>query len=208
MYNRFAITSWFNIPAVNPIYCTINNNGDHFIVLGCSNAYGYQLSSYSESWAYKLSELLQLNHVNLGMPGASLDWITDRLDQLLELPRTEKFIIVQLTYTHWSTKSPRWLYGDLHSRKFSTRDNSINITTIKNILEKYKNYNFIYFTNIWQLDNKTLTIYKSLAYTYKNFLVNTFNVEDFGIDNSHPGSNTHKSLASFLSQNFKQYSSN
>lgn len=201
--NEFALTTWFN-KLLRPVLSTAKVDNKHFVVIGCSSAYGYGLDDYAQAWPSELSRLIDMDHVNLSMPGSANDWMIRRLNRVLQ-DYNPNFIIVQLTFTERSTKASwlRFIFGDLNSRdiKFDVstgHEIKNNITKIRDILEQYKHVDNVYFTNVWYFNSAELFALKSLATQYKNFIPNLDSPIDQAKDNQHVGPNTHKTLAHLL----------
>ena len=74
-----------------------------FITVGCSHTKGVSLD-YSNTWTHKISKLLDMEHINLGFSGSSLEYQLSLIEKAETVLPQAKFILWMHTYPSRSHK--------------------------------------------------------------------------------------------------------
>ena len=90
---------------------------DFFIAVGCSYTAGAGLE-YTDTWASRLGEKLNMEHINLGLDGSSFEYQYDKIVECAKILPNHKFIIWMQTHPIRShhNKFFSHIFGDLKSR--------------------------------------------------------------------------------------------
>ena len=74
-----------------------------FITVGCSHTKGVSLT-YSNTWAYNIAKLFNMEHINLGFSGSSLEYQLSLITRAENVLPKAKFILWMHTYPSRSHK--------------------------------------------------------------------------------------------------------
>ena len=174
----------------------------YFVAVGCSVVTGTGIQ-YDDTWVNRLAEKLNLEHINLGLDGSSLEYQYDKILDAEKILTNAKFIIwmqSQPIRTHRLGLSK--VLGDklarvfLNDQLFRSPDQLGKLW--QKVLKFYdlsKDKNIIY-TNTWHWDPRLLLLLENKICKKDNrWIVNNFIQCDEGINDPHPGPKTHLLLA-------------
>jgi hypothetical protein len=184
-----------------------NLSNPYFVTIGCSYTTGYGLD-YKNTWSKKLGDYCNLEHINLGFSGSSLEYQYDKIKKLENILTDAKFVIWMQTYPHRSHRIYNFLIGDRYARiKYKKTNNDVsNWYKIEKYIDLVKNKKIL-ITNCWGYDLNLRTLLKAkFAKRNKKFYFNDTKWIDYADDNQHPGVITNKVFAKnlylYLKNNF------
>lgn len=182
----------------------------YFVAVGCSVVGGETLCvDYKDSWVNRLATRLGLEHINLGFDGSSLEYQYEKIKMCEKiLPDCE--FIVWMQSPPWRSHhmrlgrfiGDRWARMKIDSELFRTKE-SLGAQWQKLLMyyDQAKKNQKILFTNTWSWSPQLLLPLESkMKKSGSRYYVNAQNIIDYGEDNMHPGTETHKQLAVEIEQ--------
>lgn len=180
----------------------------YFVTVGCSFTAGNFLS-YDDTWSSRLSQKLDLEHINLAMGGSSMDYQYNTLVRAGKILEGARFMVWMHTYPtrfHWNFL--RYIIGDRLARRGMRRELSYSqksLEKIRRFTELTKDMKVLH-TNAWGYDNKTkLVLEKMISNRNKKYLMNKHEYFDRASDNEHAGPNSHEILATDIHKHIIKY---
>tara|TARA_A100001011_G_scaffold167969_1_gene176722 strand:- start:1019 stop:1696 length:678 start_codon:yes stop_codon:yes gene_type:complete len=177
-----------------------------FITVGCSHTKGVSLS-YSDTWANNIAKLFNMEHINLGFSGSSLEYQLSLITRAENILPKAKFILWMHTYPSRSHKFfLSHILGDklcrvqkenflFYKDEIEQDYNLDSWNKLKTVVEQVKNKK-VFMTNCWGYNSglKTLMHNKICKNNFKYFL-NQDNWIDHAPDNAHAGIKSHAKIA-------------
>tara|TARA_Y100001973_G_C5185186_1_gene327377 strand:- start:698 stop:1351 length:654 start_codon:yes stop_codon:yes gene_type:complete len=188
----------------------------YFVTVGCSNTAGtseqdedIKILDYDCMWPSVVAQDLQMQHINIGFAGASVQYLNPKLKKGLKLLSNAKFVLYMIPFPIRS-HSKLFFLDDHRKRcyhKTLWREQK-TLLNIKNTVEMFSEDKVI-FTNNWGYDIAMLNAMTSLYKKYSKFIINYDPIIDKGEDNNHPGKNTHielsRKIVAHIRQNFSDW---
>ena len=127
---------------------------DYFVALGDSFTCGFQMESYSQTWASQLTDRRDIGHVNLAWNGASIEATCRFLNKSISVD-PQRLHIVMLPYP-WRSESWQFWKGERNRRIKDTQEHSgLCAMKVGRALDCYKHENVV-FTTTWGWTNEVL----------------------------------------------------
>ena len=171
-----------------------------FVAIGCSATKGDELN-YDDCWVKQLANKLNLEHINLGFTGSSLEYQLDVYQKSKSILNNALFTVWMHPFAYRTHKFKlRNILGDRLCRiKFGNKLDDID-TWHK--IQKYVKtvYNDkVIITNCWGYNQKIkLLIQNKICKKNKNYFLNNGEIIDHGHDKLHAGPKCHALLANDL----------
>jgi hypothetical protein len=191
---KFLSLGYHNLPHVGDL------SKPFFITVGCSHTKGDALD-YSDTWSSVISNLLGIEHINLGFEGSSLDYQLNVIEKAETVLPQAKFILWMHTYP---LRGHKHLFSSILGDKLCRRQivvdklNNYNLTCwnkIKMYVDKVKDKKVL-ITNCWGYDSGiNVLIQKKICNTNLKYFFNQEGWSDYATDNTHAGPESHKKLA-------------
>ena len=193
---------WHDLPHVGDL------SKPYFVTIGCSLTAGNFLA-YEDTWSYKLSQKIDMEHVNLAMNGSSMDYQYDTLTKAQKILKDSRFMVWMHTYpTRYHLNFLRYFIGDRLARRGMGGDLSYSqksFEKIKRFTELTKDMKVLH-TNTWGYDKKTkLVLEKLICRENRKYLLNKHEFIDRARDNEHAGPRSHETLATDVHKHIMKY---
>jgi hypothetical protein len=188
----------------------------YFVTIGCSNTAGtseqdndIKILDYDCMWPSLVAQDLQMQHINIGFAGASVQYLNPKLKKSLTILSNAKFVLYMIPFPVRS-HSRLFFLDDHKKRRYHTtlwREQK-TLINIKNTVEMFSEDKVI-FTNNWGYDPSMLESITALYKKYPKFFVNRDTIIDRAEDDNHPGKKTHieisKKLVAHIRKNFNDW---
>ena len=180
----------------------------YFVTIGCSFTAGNFLE-YKDTWSARLSQKLNLEHINLAMGGSSMDYQYKTLTSDQKILKDARFMVWMHTYpTRYHLNFLRHIIGDLLAQRGMGGDLSYSqksLGKIKRFTELTKDMKVLH-TNAWGYDKKTkLVLEKLICRQNRKYLLNKHEYIDRARDNTHAGPISHETLATDIHEHIMKY---
>ena len=180
----------------------------YFVTIGCSFTAGNFLE-YKDTWSARLSQKLNLEHINLAMEGSSMNYQYNTLTSAQKILKDARFMVWMHTYpTRYHLNFLRHIIGDPLARRGVGGDlpfSQKSLKKIKGFTELTKDMRVLH-TNAWGYDKKTkLVLEKLICRQNRKYLLNKHEYIDRVRDNAHAGPISHETLATDIHEHIMKY---
>ena len=190
-----------------------------FVTVGCSFTKGVALD-YPDTWAYKIGQLFNMEHINLGFSASSIDYQLSLINKTESILPQARFILWMHTYPSRSHKFfLSHILGDklcrvqnenfLFYKNEIEQDYSIDSwNKIKAVVDKVKNKK-VFMTNCWGYNQGIKILMKNKICKFnKNYFLNEDPWIDLASDNVHAGKKSNTKIAKDWFTHITKHNSN
>jgi len=171
-------------------------NKDFFITVGCSFTQGSYID-YTDTWSHRLGKMLNMEHLNIAFEGSSLEYQYELIKKVSLLYPDNTILWMQT----FPVRTHRWfmapIAGDRLARKVfdKTWDDPASWRKILKYVELAKDHK-VYMTNCWGYNTKIKVLLENKICNHnRNYFFNPDEPVDKGLDDVHPGKESHRILA-------------
>ena len=189
-------TGILNFTKQDFVYCG-DLSKPFFVVVGCSHTTGESVD-YTQSWSNQLANMLQMEHLNIGLKGSDLSYQSEKIDILWDVLPNCQFCIWMQTYPV-RNRLPFQFLGDFRRRilHHTLWEDPQTLVSLVGYTKRHLNKSILVL-NCWGYPDNYLSILESTFRNNLNYWINKNLQLDYGYDNAHSGPKTHLQLAKDL----------